>query len=91
MISDLNEISTCQPEPIQDIMDELNQSLYYTSTHPNATIHYHASNIILMTDTYSAHLILPESRSRIAGYYYFKNRMLDYSKGNPTTNRPILK
>ena len=46
--------------------------------------------MILMTDTDATYLVLPEARSRIAGYYYFTNRMLDYSKGNPTTNFPIL-
>ena len=43
-----------------------------------------------MTDTYATYLVLAEARSRIAGYYYFKNRMLDYSKGTPTSNVPIL-
>ena len=43
-----------------------------------------------MTDTDATYLVLPEARSRIAGYYYFTNRMLDYSKGTPTTNFPIL-
>ena len=57
-------------------MDKCNQVLDYASTHPNATI--------------SVYLVLLEACSLIAGYYYFANRMLDYSKGNPTTNGPIL-
>ena len=40
--------------------------------------------MMLMTDTDAAYLVLPESRSRIAVHYYFTNRMLEYSKGNPT-------
>ena len=43
-----------------------------------------------MTDTDAVYLVLPESLSRIAGYYYFTNHMLDYYKGNPTPNGPIL-
>ena len=90
MISALNEISTCRSEPTQGTMDKCNQVLDYASTHPNATIHYHARDIILITDTDAAYIVLPEDRSRIAGYYYFTNCMLNYSKGTPTPNVHIL-
>ena len=90
MLTALNEISTFQYAPNQDTMYKCNQVLDYASTHPNATIRYHANNMILMTDTDSAYLVLPEARYRIAGYHYFTNRILDYSKGSPTTNGPIL-
>ena len=46
--------------------------------------------MILVKDTDAAYLVLPESHNLIAGYYYFRNRMLDYYKGNPTPNVPIL-
>ena len=90
MLPDLNEISTCQSAPTQDTMDKFNQVLYYASTHPDATICYHASDMILMTDIDATYLVLPEARSRIVGYYYFTNRILDYSKVTPTLNDPIL-
>ena len=45
--------------------------------------------MILMTEIDAAYPILPESCSHIASYYYFTNRMIDYSKGNPTPNSPI--
>ena len=69
MLPALNETSTFQSAPTQDTMDKFNQVLNYSSTHPNATICYHAIDMILMTDTDAAYLILPESRSRISGYY----------------------
>ena len=90
MLPVLNEISTCHYAPTQDTMDICNQVLYYASTHPNATIRYHASNMILMKDPYAAYLVLPESRIRIAGYYYLTNRMLNSYKGTHTPNCPIL-
>ena len=90
MIPDLNEISICQYTQTQGTMDKCNQVLDYASTHPNATICYHASGMILITNTYYAYLVIPEAHSFIAGHYYFTNRMLDYSKGNPTPNGPIL-
>ena len=46
--------------------------------------------MILMKDTYATYLVLPGACSCIAGYYYFTNRMLGYSKVIPTTNEPIL-
>ena len=90
MLPALNQIFTCQSAPTQDKMDECNQVLDYTSTHPNATIRYHASDMILMKDTDVSYLVLLETYSSIAEYYYFTNRMLNYSKGNPTPNGPIL-
>ena len=46
--------------------------------------------MILMIDTDAACLVLLESSSRIADYYHVTNRMLNYFKGNPTPNGPIL-
>ena len=86
MLPYFNEISTYQYSPTQDTMDKFNQVLDYTSTRPNSNIRYHSSDMILMIDTDSAYLVLLEACSRISGYYYFTNRMLDYSKGNLTQN-----
>ena len=90
MLPYLHEIFTCQSAPTQYTVHKFNQVLDYLSTHPNATIRCHASDIIMMTDTDAAYLVLPEDRSRIAGYYYFTNPMLSYYKGTPTPNGPIL-
>ena len=64
--------------------------LDYPATHPHVKIQYHASDMILMTDTNSAYIVLPYAHSRIADHYYLTERMLDYSKGNPTPNGLIL-
>ena len=90
MLLALNKISTCQYEPTQDTMNKWNQVLDYVPTHPNATIRYHAIDMILMIETDAAYIFLPEVRSFIAGYYYFTNPMLSYYKGTPTPNGPIL-
>ena len=89
MIPSLNEIFTCQSIPTQETMDNYNQFLDYVSTHPNATICYHASDMILITDTDDNYLVLLEARTHIVGYYYFTKILLDYYKGTPTTNGPI--
>ena len=43
-----------------------------------------------MIHTDAAYPILLVSHSHIAGYYKFRNSMLDYSKGTTTTNGHIL-
>jgi hypothetical protein len=90
MLVALNEISTSQAAPTTDTLKKCNQVLDYAATHPNATIRYTASDMILMTDTDAAYLVLPSARSRIAGHYYYTNKMNDYSTGTPTPNGPIL-
>ena len=55
----LNKISTWKSAPTQDTMDKCNQVLDYASTHPNATICYHAIYMILMTDIDATSLVLP--------------------------------
>ena len=86
----LNEISNCQFALTQYTLEKFNKLLDYLSMYPNATIRYHASDMIIMTDTDSDYLVLPSSHSCISGHYYFTNRMSDYSKVTPTTNGPIL-
>ena len=71
-------------------MEKFNHILYYESKHPNATIKYHTSDMILITDKYSTYLVIPAAWSRITGHYYLKNHMIDYYKGNPNPNMTIL-
>ena len=71
-------------------MEKFNQVLDYSPMHPNTTIRYHVSDIILMTDTDAAYPVLPTSCSCISFHCYFTNPMIDYSKGTPTPNGPIL-
>ena len=89
MIPDLKNISTWKYTPTQDTMEKCNKVLDYASTYPNVNIWYHAIDMILMKDTYAAYLFLPAAHSCIAGHYYFRNHILDYSKGNPTPNGHI--
>ena len=44
--------------------------LEFCASHPNASIRYTASDMIPHVDTYAAYLVLPGSKSRIAGYCY---------------------
>ena len=90
MLPALNEISTFQSAPTQDTLEKCYQLLYYASIHPNATIRYHASDVILIMDTYSDYLVLPVACCNISVNCCFTNLMTDYSKGNSTTKGTIL-
>ena len=82
----VNEISTQQSAPTLHTKNLCHQLLDYLATYPNATIRFHASDIIAVCETDAAYLVLPKARSRIAGHYYFTNRKEDYSKGTITSN-----
>ena len=69
----LNEVSLTQASPTQRTLQQCTQLLDYVSTHPNTTIRYHTSNMILHVDSDAAYLILPRARSRLAGHFYLSN------------------
>ena len=71
-------------------MAKYNQVMDYSSTHPNITIPYHASNMSLMIYIDGAYLVLPASHIHIACHYYFKKHIIEYSKANPPPNGPVL-
>ena len=66
----LNEISNSQSSPTEHTREACNMLLDYLSTHPNATIRYHASDMVLAVCSDAAYLSLPNARSRAAGYFF---------------------
>jgi hypothetical protein len=48
--------------------------LDYLATHPDATIRYNASDMILSVCSDAAYLVLPNARSRAAGLFFLANR-----------------
>ena len=45
----------------------------YLHSHPNVTLHYHASNVILIFESDSSYLVLPKSCSFAAIWNIFSN------------------
>ena len=66
----LNEISNQQAAPTEQTKAACDMLLDYLSTHPNATIRYHASDMILSICSDAAYLVLPNARSRAAGHFF---------------------
>ena len=62
--------------------------LDYLSTHPDATIRFYASDMILCVISDAAYLVLPNARSRAAGLFFLSNHT-DPHAPNPTPNGPI--
>lgn len=44
--------------------------LNYAVTYPNAILHFDANDRVLHVDSDAAYLVMPQTRSRIAGYYF---------------------
>ena len=44
--------------------------LDYLATHSTSTLRFHCSDMQLHIDTDAAYLVAPNSKSRVAGYYY---------------------
>ena len=80
MIPVLNEISHRRASPTQNTIDKCKMLLNYCTTHPNGRVRFRASDMVLHVDTDAAYLVLPNARSRIAGYFYLAN--------NPTILTP---
>ena len=66
----LNEIAASQANPTVNTEIKLNHLLAFAKTHQNTSLRYHASDMILHIDSDAAYLVMPNARSRFAGYYY---------------------
>jgi hypothetical protein len=60
--------------------------LDYLSTHPDATIRYHASDMILHIHSDASYLSVSNARSRLRGLFFLGNK----SPKQDTLNRSIL-
>ena len=73
MLPGLNEISIQQSAPTVQTQSKVNDILNYVSTHSNAVIRFHASNMCLHVDSDAAYLVLPKAKSRLAGHFFLSN------------------
>ena len=65
----LNEISHRQATLTQNRLKKCKMVLNFCASHPNSIIRYTASDMILHVDIDAEYLVLPQARSRIAGYF----------------------
>jgi hypothetical protein len=67
VIMPLNEIATEQTKATEKTQATTNQMLDYLATHPDATIRYHASNMILHIHSDASYLSVSNARRRLGG------------------------
>jgi hypothetical protein len=82
----LNEISNNQASPTKHTKQACDMLLDYLSTHPDATIRYHASDMILAICSDAAYLVLPNARSRAAGHFFLTT--LPSASSSPPNPKP---
>jgi hypothetical protein len=66
----LNDIATEQTKATEKTQAATNQLLDYLATHPDATIRYHTSDIILHIHSNASYLSVSNARSRLGGLFF---------------------
>jgi hypothetical protein len=82
----LNDIATEQTNATEKTQAATNQMLDYLATHPDATIQYHASDMVLHIHKDASYLSVSNTRSRLGGLFFLGNK----SHRQETLNGSIL-
>jgi hypothetical protein len=82
----LNDIATEQTKATEKTQAATNKMLDYLATHPDATIRYHASDMILHIHSDASYLLVSIARSRLGGLFFLGNK----SPEKDTLNGSIL-
>ena len=91
MLVALNELASEQATPTANTLRKTRKLLDYAATYPNAILHFHASDMVLHVDSDAEYLVMPQARSRIAGYYYLSDDTTTFlKKKQPSHNAPTL-
>jgi hypothetical protein len=70
----LNDIATEQTKATEKTQAAANQMLDYLATHPDSTIRYHASDMILNIHSDASYLSVSKARSRLGGLFFLGNK-----------------
>jgi hypothetical protein len=78
----LNDIATEQTKATEKRQAAKNQLFDYLATHPDATIRYHAYDMILHIHSDALNLSVSNARSRLGGLFFLGNRSPEKDKLN---------
>jgi hypothetical protein len=70
----LNDITTEQTKATENTQAATNQMLDYLATHPDATIRYHASDMILNIHSDASYLSVSKARIRLGSLFFLENK-----------------
>jgi hypothetical protein len=74
VLMSLNDITTEQTKATEKTQAATNKLLDYLATHPDATIRYHASDMILHIHSDASYLSVSNARSRLGGLFFLGNK-----------------
>ena len=81
MLPALNEIAATQARPTCNTLKATNHLLDFAASYPLAIIRFYASDMILAVESDAAYLVMPNAKSRVAGYYHMTNPDLKLLNG----------
>ena len=83
----LNTIGSQQNNTTEKISDAVKQLLHYVNVHPDATVRYNASEMMLHVHSNASYLSCSNARSRAGGYFFLSNSPKHIlSQPSPTTS-----
>ena len=92
MAATLSSLAGRQAKATEQLNTEVNQFLDYCATHPNATVRFMASDMILALHSDASHLSEALSKSRAAGHFYLTQKDdRDINNGTILTLSKIIK
>jgi hypothetical protein len=89
----INDISTEQIKATEKTQVAADQLLDYLATHHDATIRYHASDMILHIHSDASYLSVSHARSRLGGLFYCGDKppKADKLNGSILNSSPVIK
>jgi hypothetical protein len=70
MLTALGTLASAQTHGTEQTMDKLVLLMDYATTHPDAKVRFHKSDMILFVHSDASYLSEPKARSRVGGYFY---------------------
>jgi hypothetical protein len=88
MLTAIGSIAMQQASATQATMQAITQLLNYCATHPEATVRYIASDMVLHIESDASYLTAPKAQSRAAGYHFLSSHPQDPTKPPAGPNDP---
>jgi hypothetical protein len=94
MLVAIATLASAQAKATEATMQAAVQLLNYAATHPNATIRFSASDMILHIVSDASYLSASEARSRLGGYFFMSQQLQNPTPSpedpSPPFNGPVL-
>jgi hypothetical protein len=87
MLVALGTLASAQSQGTEATAKALTRLLNYAATHPNATIRYHSSDMVLYIHSDASYLSESKARSRVGGHFYLGSTPIDPTKPPSHTDR----